>query len=212
MAKPDWQNQNYSKSAGAAGPSTMNAKIAGSRTVSMHSKIAMPTVRNYADGGSVDDTSNPDVKFDMGEFAGVDKAVAQNSDSDWARGEVYGDNTTPEQRAEMTGGPKIATNQEVMDAAKEADAKPAARSFSDAFRNAKDGSTFEWNGKQYKKEYAKSESKPQASRKVGAVDSAPDTGDETARLAKRVQIKNTSGRGVIDTSNIDPKTLLPRRS
>lgn len=40
-------------------------------------------------------------------------------------------------------------------------------SFKDAFASAKDGSTFEWNGKKYKKEYAKpaakAESKPSQS-------------------------------------------------
>jgi hypothetical protein len=34
-------------------------------------------------------------------------------------------------------------------------AAPAKQSFGEAFKSAKDGSTFEWNGKQYKKEYAK---------------------------------------------------------
>lgn len=43
-----------------------------------------------------------------------------------------------------------------------ADSKPAApQKFGEAFKSAKDGSTFEWNGKLYKKEYAQS-SKPQA--------------------------------------------------
>lgn len=217
MSKPDWQNQSYSKSGAASGPSTMNSKITGNGST-LHSKIAKPTAyangglvkKCMADGGSVDDTSNSDVKYDMGEFAGVDRAVAQNSNQDWARGENYGDGTTPDQRSEMTGGPKMASNEEIIAAEREATDKSAPKSFKQAFKDAKDGSTFEWNGKSYKKEYAQSSAPRAATKKSVSVDSSTDTGDESARLAQRYP-KKPAGRGVIDTSNIDPKTLLPRR-
>ena len=44
---------------------------------------------------------------------------------------------------------------------------PVKQSFGQAFKSAKDGSTFEWNGKQYKKEYA-TESTPSSTTKSDA--------------------------------------------
>ena len=65
-------------------------------------------VKKYADGS------------DMGDFAGVDEAVARNSDSgEWARGENYGDNTTGDERVAMARAPaRGASAEEVMAANK----------------------------------------------------------------------------------------------
>lgn len=70
--KPSWQSQNFSKNAGAAGPSSMNSKIAGSNPMSLHSKIARPTVRNYADGGSVDDETYKSAEYQSDKAAGLE--------------------------------------------------------------------------------------------------------------------------------------------
>lgn len=205
MAKPDWQNQNYSKNAGGNGPSTMNRKIAGN-SMSMHSKIGKPTVRNYADGGMVQD-----------DVTGVDEAIARNASGAAAlANENYGDGTTQEQRNEAAGI-KVASNDEVRAAASEGAAKP--QSFKEAFGAAKDGSTFEWNGKSYKKEYASSQA-PRSASKAAAPARAMKADDGSFDEAERRRFSNASGvptsskttrgRGIIDTSNLTAQ-LLPKK-
>lgn len=238
MAKPDWQNQSYKKTSGAAAPSPSGNKIYPKGQVAgLHSKIAAPThgmgglltgkfaARGYADGG--------EVKYDQGEFAGVDAAVARNANDGAAlAGENYGDGTTAAQRAEMTGAPKMASNEEVVAAS-----KSVPKSFGEAFKAAEDGSTFEFNGKQYKKEYASNKpaaSKPAApkaeaapapaskpaktfaedvaERKKNAVANSMARDENYGNEGRRpVRPMTQTGRGVIDTTNIDKNTLLPKR-
>lgn len=163
------------------------------------------------------------------------------SDGEWARGENYGDGTTGDERVAMARDsgykePGMSEKEPGWDTKSSSDEPAKAvkkQSFSEAFKAAKDGSTFEWNGKQYKKEYA---SKPAASKKEESADEATSSSSsksfsEDVAERKRNMVSNAmsrnenygnesrrpakepvkSGRGVIDTSNIDPKTLLPRR-
>lgn len=87
------------------------------------------------------------------------------------------------------------------------DSSPAAapaperkQSFSEAFKAAKDGSTFEWNGKKFKKEYASS----------SARSSAPVQGRPRGE-----SVPNADGtspkRKVLSTAGVDSKTLLPKK-
>lgn len=110
-------------------------------------------------------------------------------------------------------------------------AEPEYKSFKEAFAaNRKAGvGTFEYNGKKYTTEMAGAR-KEAAAAKPAAETSKPkyetpydrmnrtnreasaaksETASETARLASRAPAK---GRGVIDTSNVNPNTLLPRRA
>lgn len=231
-----WQRQNMSKS-GGTGPSSMHSKITGN-TTNLHSKIGAPTVRNYADGGMVDDTANPDVKYSQGEFAGVDDAIAKReaASGEWARGENYGDGTTGQERVDMAKAPDMA--------AKDEPAAPRKQSFKEAFaENRKAGNaTFEFEGKKFTTELAKpaaqapreakkTESPASVVRKPAASAPAPKTMTFTntdnyddgkdlklatggsfgskANTAARPIVQR--GKGVIDTSNIDSKTLLPKR-
>lgn len=72
----------------------------------------------------------------------------------------YADGGMPEPLREPTeadrGETSVADLPELREptAADRGEAAPAKQSFGEAFKSAKDGSTFEWNGKQYKKEYA----------------------------------------------------------
>ena len=71
-----------------------------------------------------------------------------------------------------------------------APAAPAKKqSFSEAFRNAEKGSTFEWEGKKYKKEYAsdkKAESKPAPKSESAPSKPAPKA-EEPAKPAPRAE-------------------------
>jgi hypothetical protein len=68
--KPDWQNKSYAKTSSPTAPSTMHSKLKVGMT-SLHSKIAvsnhnmpsqpMPTVRKFADGGSVRTRSDDEI-------------------------------------------------------------------------------------------------------------------------------------------------------
>ena len=106
-------------------------------------------VKKYADGS------------DMGDFAGVDEAVARNSDSgEWARGENYGDGTTGDERVAMARAPRREATQEDMDSLvaaprfePEAETKKTFKQAFAAARGAGD-KTFEWNGKKYTTELA----------------------------------------------------------
>lgn len=121
-------------------------------------------------------------------------------------------------------------------AADEESAKPEYKSFKEAFAaNRKAGvGTFEYNGKKYTTEMAGARKEVAAAKPAASTASADtakpkyetpydrmnrtnreasaaksETASETARLASRVPAK---GRGVIDTSNVNPNTLLPRRA
>jgi hypothetical protein len=246
---PSWQKQSMSKNGGCSAPTQMNPKLLPTGAAAgLHKKIATPsfgmggvvgtmtagkTVRKFADG------TPGGVKFDQGEFAGVDAAVAKNESEsgEWARGENYGDGTTGQERvdaAKATTAPSrsMATDAEVRAAADEGAAMP--KSFKEAFaENRKAGNkTFEWGGKTITTELASEKPSKTAARPV--VSSSPAASksfaeDVEERKANRVQnamtrnenygnegrrqaqVVKPRGKGVIDTSNIDSKTLLPRR-
>jgi hypothetical protein len=127
--KPDWQNQSHAKN----GSTTSKPGIV-SRPI-FHGEKQQPQPKLYLADGTE---------------GGVDV--------NWMAGENYGDNTTAEQRVEMSGGDmaKFKSDQiSKMPELSEPKEEGKRQSFSEAFKSAKDGSTFEWNGKQYKKEYAK---------------------------------------------------------
>lgn len=85
---------------------------------------------------------------------------------------------------------------------------PAKQSFSQAFRAAKDGSTFEWNGKKYKKEYAKAPSKTRVSaqppaasaRGMNRADAADNSrGDASKAMADRAALDAKSSRAASES-------------
>jgi hypothetical protein len=232
----NWQKQSMAKNGGCSAPTQMNPKLLPTGAAAgLHKKIATPsfgmggvvgtltagkTVRKFADGG--------EVQYDQGEFAGVDKAVADMASGPDALDKENYDGTTRE---------KIATDDQVRAAADEGAAMP--KSFKEAFaENRKAGNaTFEYNGKSFTTELAGSKpaaSKPSESRKqmaaafktaasgpVRGADFDPDSMDNfsgskpkaaaPAPAPTAARVIQPRGKGVIDTSNIDPKTLLPRR-
>jgi hypothetical protein len=238
----NWQKQNMSKNGGCSAPAQMNSKLLPTGAAAgLHKKIASPsfgmggvvgtmtagkTVRKFADGG--------EVQYDQGEFAGVDKAVAeQASGASALADENYGDGTSREQRMEMATGSKSAASDQVRAAADEGAAMP--KSFKELFaENRKAGNkTFEYNGKSFTTDVASEKPKKTAARPVvmpssstasksfaedveerkankfqNAMTRNENYGNEARRQA---QVVKPRGKGVIDTSNIDPKTLLPRR-
>lgn len=179
------------------------------------------------------------------------------NDGEWARYENYGDGTTGEERVAMARDPNykvpapVTTDRDdegrekgMYEAEPSENFTPAKetkkQSFGEAFKAAKDGSTFEWNGKMYKKEYAspakkelrdsngKSFAEDVADRKAGrptgddysnegrtrsSVNRVNENYGNEGRRSSRVgsTSKASTGRGVIDTSDLDPNTLLPRR-
>lgn len=209
----NWQTQNFKKASTATGPTSMGSKIAGDRIVSMNSKIGRPTVKNYADGGEV------------------------QSDGEWARGENYGDGTTGDERVAMAESPTVKVQAVAEPSVQQAEVKP--QSFKEAFaENRKAGNaTFEWNGKKFTTEVATGKQAPRAEAKTptaSTVNGKTFSQDVAERKAantteKKVQSAMTrdenygnegrrsvvarpvAGKGVIDTSNIDSKTLLPKR-
>jgi len=237
---PSWQKQNMAKNGGASAPSQMNPKLMPSgASAGLHKKIAAPSfgmgglvsggkkVAKFADGSEGGVSASP--QFDMGEFAGVDKAVSDMASGPDALAKENYDGSTQE---------KVATNDEVRAAADEGAAKP--QSFKEAFaENRKAGNkTFEYNGKSFttdiataranrtdaeKKQEARSVvAKSLTSKPVRGADFDPDSIDNfsgskpapkaaTAQPSTAARVVQPRGRGVIDTSNIDPVTLLPRR-
>lgn len=219
----DWQKQNFKKS-GSTGPTSMNSKIAGA-SMNLHAKISRSPVRKFADGGEV--TAQDDA-------TGVDEAIAKQaaSQADTPTKEMASDDV----RAAMGDS--------------SADEAPAKKlSFKEAFAagRASGDKTFEWNGKSYTTELAKSPAKPAAS-SAPKSEPAPSTNSpmRTKSVVIKPEYKNdageydpnkinfagskpsapvktqvsspstaaravSKGRGVIDTSNINPVTLLPKR-
>lgn len=176
------------------------------------------------------------------------------NDGEWARGENYGDGTTGDERVAMARDPNykpvtsdrdsegrekgMFEKEKGWDSAPEPVKETKKQSFSEAFKAAENGSTFEWNGKMYKKEYAspakkelrdssgKTFAEDVAERKAGRTQSSSSDSDSRSLYnradsnysnegRRSSQVGSTSkastGRGVIDTSNLDPNTLLPRR-
>lgn len=101
---------------------------------------------------AVSATASGTGKKDLGEFEGVDEAIAKNANS-----------------------PAPAE-------------KPAKQTFGQAFKSAKDGSTFEWNGKQYKKEYADSSAPASAPKSSSTKSSANNASVQT--LAEQISDLN----------------------
>jgi hypothetical protein len=137
--KPDWQNQSHAKNG---------------QTTSKPGIVSKPIFHGEKQ------QSQPKLYLADGIEGGVDV--------NWMAGENYGDNTTAEQRVEMSGGDMAKFKSDEIAKMPELSEPKAPdtgkrQSFGEAFKAAKDGSTFEWNGKQYKKEYAKAPSVKKAS-------------------------------------------------
>lgn len=218
--KSNWQNQNFSKSSGGSGPSSMNSKIA-TPSSSLHSKIAAPT--NFCNGGSVKKFADgtPGGVGAQDDVTGVDAAVARNAeDKDWAASENYGDGTTAQQRREMTGGtaaPKEATADEVMAATKEA--SPAATggkmSFGEAFKAARErgDKTFTWDGKPgttFTTEMASSKGVSKAP--AAKVEAAPAAKVNAAPAAKTEKSSTPAPSAVADSVVVDTKPAAPSKT
>jgi hypothetical protein len=194
----DWTRGNFKKTSNDV---SFGVRDTGSL---FHCKPAIPGFTDGTPGG-----------FSQDEFAGVDEAVARNK-------ATYEDDVAP----------RSASAAEVIAAAKsDSDRK---QTFNEAFKAAENGSTFEWNGKQYKKEYAKgaADKKAEAAESRSSGSTGKSFSEDVAerrsnRTVEKLMARNEdygnesrrqvnapskpAGRGVIDTSNVDSKTLLPRR-
>ncbi len=222
MAKPEWMNQSFAKSA----PKTQSKQINGvkdcgslfhkqkvahyadgtpggvfesvgnffkdtfsgeaqARRDEEATKEAITTANNKGSGdtglwdrikaGNIDDPKSEayyrwgagkdkaaEVKAkDDAEFAAIDKQFA---DAKAPKPATTTASTGKKDLGEFEGVDEAIEKQKNMPAPAE---KPAKQSFGQAFKSAKDGSTFEWNGKQYKKEYA-TESTPSSAPKSDA--------------------------------------------
>lgn len=162
------------------------------------------------------------------------------SADDWAAGENYGDGTTAEERLEMTRLPSPSRIEDESDrgsmtAAQQANSDATNKkkqSFGEAFKEARarGEKTFTWEGKpgttfstdlasdkksskptEDSKPAGKSFSEDVADRKANAVVRSMTRDENYGNEGRRPVEKKSSGRGVIDTSNVDSKTLLPRR-
>lgn len=225
----DWQKQNFKKS-GSSAPSSMHSKI-GTGSSTLHSKIAPCSVPKYADGGFVqDDATGVDEAVARNARDDADRATASG---EWARGENYGDGTTGDERVAAAKAPDY----KAPAAESAADEAPAKKqSFKEAFaENRKAGNAdFEWNGKKYTTEMASSKpaapkaapkasasapssspaktfSEDVAERKANRLPNAMARNENYGNESRRQVLPRPTGRGIIDTSNIDPKTLLPKR-
>lgn len=166
------------------------------------------TLKKFADGGEADDGSG---------YSGLSNALdAANQERVNSESAVAGDQSAAEtarlQRQDSDAGGTPTGNS-------------GRQSFKEAFaqNRAAGAKTFEWNGKKYTTDLANTGGAKAPAAKM-APSAAPDTGDETQRLARRVPTPTTpvkraaapqptsnGGRSIIDTSSIDPKTLRPRR-
>lgn len=217
----DWQKQNFKKT-GSSAPSSMHSKI-GTGSSTLHSKIAQCSVRKYADGGMVQD-----------DFTGVDEAVAKQAAETSNSNPYQGDDTDPFSGARNDDGSINKSEPEPV--AKKQTFKEAF-----AENRKAGNATFEYEGKKFTTELAKPKAAPRNEKKTDSsasvvrkpTQSAPvpkvmtftDTGsyDDGAKLSLATggtfgSKANTAarpvvqrGRGVIDTSNIDSNTLLPKR-
>jgi hypothetical protein len=215
MAKPEWMNQSFAKSA----PKTQSKQINGvkdcgplfhkqkvahyadgseggvfenignffkntfsseaqARRDEEATKEAITTANNKGSGdtglwdrlkaGNIDDPKS-EAYYRWG--AGKDKAAETKAKDDAefaAIDKQFADAKAP--KSDTTTGSAGYRNEmdKASDTYKPAPASaPAKQSFGQAFKSAKDGSTFEWNGKQYKKEYA-TESTPSSTPKSDA--------------------------------------------
>lgn len=150
---------------------------------------------------------------------GVDAAVAANTDTgEWARGENYGDNTTPDERVAQARAPRReATAEEIEAITPKTPEESIKQTFKQAFAAARSAGdkTFEWEGKKYTTQLAsaaqaakpapvkpKTEAAP-APKKKYEYESAMDkmvrerreklaTNAETDRLANRYPARGTS--------------------
>jgi hypothetical protein len=162
------------------------------------------------------------VKFDQGEFAGVDAAVAKNESEsgEWARGENYGDGTTGQERvdaAKATTAPSrsMATDTEVRAAADEGSAMP--KTFKEAFaKNRADGNkTFEFGGKSFTTDVASEKTAKTAARPVKmsssvssaaskAAASIDSSSDEAPARSKSIMFNDAPAKA---KSSFDPSSI-----
>lgn len=209
-----WQRANNKKSSPMEQvPAQHNAKIYGTPPgASMNPKIARPTHAANVCGG-VSMMKAPLMLADGGE-------VNYNP--------YQGDDTDPFSAARAEDG-SIDKGVEVTPVAEpKVESKPIkAQSFKEAFaENRKAGNaTFEYNGKKYTTELASSPkvtparvngktfSEDVAERKKSlSVETASSRNENYGNEGRRqAQAPRSAGKGRIDTSNIDSKTLLPRR-
>jgi len=234
-----WQRANNKKTSPLEqAPAQHNAKIYGTPPgASMNSKIAKPThpagvcghggmAQGFADGGHA--TKSVTSKTD-GWAAHGTRVFAKMADG----GKVnpyQGDDVDYFSAARDEDG-SIDKGVEMTPVIEPAvETKPtAAKTFKEAFaENRKAGNaTFEYNGKKYTTELAsggstkvaparvngKTFSEDVAERKKNlSVERAPSRNENYGNEGRRsVMAPRAGGKGVIDTSNVDSKTLLPKR-
>lgn len=232
-----WQKQNMSKNGAATGPSTMNSKITGNSTM-LHGKIAKPTayadggmVRKYADGGMVqDDVTGVDEAIARNQ-SGSEALANENYDgsSQESRNEAAGVKVATNDEVRAAAEEGAAKPQSF----KEAFAEARANGKKDFTWEGKPGVTFSTklasDAKSAPRDEKKTEAPASVVRKAPAQSAKPmvmtDTGDyndgaklslatggsfgSKANTAARPIVQR--GKGIIDTSNIDSKTLLPKR-
>lgn len=213
-----WQRANNKKSSPMEqAPAQHNAKIYGTPPgANMNPKIAKPTHAANVCGHNVSMKKMPVMLADGGE-------VNYNP--------YQGDDTDPFSAARAEDG-SIDKGVEVSPVAEpKVESKPVdpikPQSFKEAFAaNRKAGNaTFEYNGKKYTTELAstskvtparvngKTFSEDVAERKKSlSVETASSRNENYGNEGRRqAQAPRAGGKNIIDTSNIDSKTLLPRR-
>lgn len=210
-----WQRANQKKGAPLEqAPAQHNSKVyAPVSGMTMNSKIATPTQPCGGVVGGMSMKKMPVMLADGGE-------VNYNP--------YQGDDTDPFSAARAEDG-SIDKGVEVTPVAEpKVESKPIkAQSFKEAFaENRKAGNaTFEYNGKKYTTELASSAkvtparvngktfSEDMAERKKSlSVETASSRNENYGNEGRRqAQAPRAGGKNIIDTSNIDSKTLLPRR-
>jgi len=127
---------------------------------------------------------------------------------------------TDEEVASFAGTPENDSNAGMAEATKEPETK--TRTFKEAFAAARKSGdkVFEWNGKKYTSDLAtdkKTEPRVNgrtfaedvAERKKNAVATSMARNENYGNEGRR-QVNKPTGRGVINTSNLDKNTLLPK--
>jgi hypothetical protein len=244
MAKPEWMNQSFAKSA----PKTQSKQINGvkdcgslfhkqkvahyadgtpggvfesvgnffkdtfsgeaqARRDEEATKEAITTANNKGGGdtglwdrikaGNIDDPKS-EAYYRWG--AGKDKAaeVKAKDDAEFAAiDKQFADAKAPKPAtttASTTGKKDLGEFEGVDEAvereknSKAVETKPVKQSFGQAFKSAKDGSTFEWNGKQYKKEYATESASSSATKPSSPKSSANN--ESVQKLAEQISDLN----------------------
>lgn len=222
----DWQRKSFAKGGTPeAAPSQMNPKTWGGPAPKMNSKIAKPThpcggmvkggyadggmVRGYADGGEVEaDLKSEGMKASADEKVGLFERIRMGNIDD------------PSSEAYSRFGAGRGQRERIAQAASDENAAVQAEEARIRAEKAKDDADFNAMDKEVDSGRSVSgteKAKPVVASKPVAKPAAKvmDTGDETARLLARFPKPSTAARPVrparIDTTNIDSKTLLPKR-